>query len=81
MWKILLADNTELDVSWCGANQGVLWIDGLTTTLMEAITIFSDPVKTAHIIAPGNVSHDGYTNLIHLSLTEGLVKVALRKEV
>lgn len=81
MWKILLADNTELPVTWCGANQGVLWVDGLTTTLMEAITIFSDSTKTARIVAPGGIIHENYTNLIHLSLTEGLLKVALKKEV
>jgi hypothetical protein len=79
MWKILLNDGSEYVVKWCGANSGVLWIDGLVMTILEAIPIFSDQTKTSHIIAPGNVSHDGYINLIHISAADGLVKVALRQ--
>lgn len=81
LMKILLNDATELRISWCGAADGILWVDGLSLTLAEALVIFSDPTKTAHIIAPGERVHDGYTTLIYLSLYDGLVKVALKKEV
>lgn len=80
MWKLLLNGGSELDIDWCGESEGVLWINGLQMTILEAVTIFSDTSKTSHIVAPGDIAHDGYTQLIHLSLNEGLVKVALRKE-
>lgn len=80
MWKILLNGGTELDVKWCGASDGVLWVNGLAMSIQEAAVIFSDTSKTSHIVAPGDIAHDGYTQLIHLSLNEGLIKIALRKE-
>ena len=80
--KIKLSDETELDVNWCGAAEGVLWIDGLHLTLLEAMAIFSDPLKTTSITAPDEKVHVGYTQLIHISINyDGLVKVALRKAV
>lgn len=79
--KILLNDGTELDVTWCGDADGILWIDGLHLTLMEAITIFSDVDRIYKIVAPVDIVHNGYTKLIHLSFSRGgLTKVALRRE-
>jgi gentisate 1,2-dioxygenase len=80
LWPITLNNNQTFHVRWCGAADGVLWIDGLDMTLAEAVALFSDTAKTSHIVAYDSVEHDGYTQLIHLSLSEGLVKVALRKE-
>lgn len=78
--KILLNDGTELEMAWCGASDGILWVDGLHLTLMEAFVIFSDFTKTTKIIAPIDIVHEGYITLIHVSLNfDGLVKVALRK--
>ena len=80
--KIKLSDETELDVNWCGAAEGVLWVDGLSLTFVEALGIFSNASKTASIIAPDEKVHVGYTQLIHVSINyDGLVKVALRKAV
>ena len=80
--KIKLSDETELDVNWCGASEGILWVDGLHSTLLEAMAIFSDPLKTTSITAPDEKVHTGYTQLIHVSINyDGLVKVALRKAV
>jgi hypothetical protein len=80
--KIQLNDGSELEVNWCGAAEGVLWIDGLNLTLLEALPIFSNPSKTASITAPDEKVHTGYTQLIHISINyDGLVKVALRKAV
>lgn len=78
--KILLNDNTELEVAWCDAADGVLWANGLHLTFMEAVTIFSDLAKTSKIVGSMDIVFEGYTNLIHISLYKGLVKVALRKE-
>lgn len=80
-WPITLNNNQTFQVKWCGAADGVLWIDGLDMTFVEAVVLFTDITNTSHIVAYGNVEHDGYTELIHLSLDYGgLVKVALRKE-
>lgn len=79
---IHLNDDSELEVAWCGAAEGVLWVDGLNLTMMEALTIFSDKTKTSIVTTnPQGAVHEGYTNLIHISNTyDGLTKVALRKE-
>lgn len=80
-WPITLNNTITYQIGWCGAADGVLWIDGLDMTLSEAVTLFSDTVNTSHIVAYESTEHDGYTELIHLSLNyDGLVKVALRKE-
>lgn len=80
--QLQLADNTIYQVTRCGeSSNNNLWIDGLDMTLVEAVAIFSDPTKSSHIVAYGNVEHDGYTKLIHVSLSnEELIKVALKKE-
>jgi len=79
--KIRLNDGDELDVSWCGASEGILWVDGLNLSLADAATLFSDPAKTSTIIAPVNIIHTGYTNLMHISINyDGLIKVALKKQ-
>ena len=79
--KIKLNDGTEIEVSWCGASEGVLWIDGMKMDIMSAVSCFSDPEKTARITAPYDIIHDGYTNLINISLYNNEVKVALRRGV
>lgn len=81
LWPVKLNDETEFQVRWCGAADGFLWIDGLDISLSDAAIIFSDPTKTSHIVAYGTFEHDGYTKLVHLSIYDGLTKVALRKEV
>ena len=80
LWPVTLNNNDTFQVKWCGAADGILWIDGLDMTLSEAVTLFSDTDNTFRIVAYNSIEHDGYTQLIHLSLNEGLVKVALRKE-
>jgi len=79
LWPIVLNDGVTFQVQWCGASDGVLWIKGLDISLLEASAVFSDVNKTSRIIAYGNIEHEGYIKLIHLSLQEGLVKVALHK--
>lgn len=80
-YKLLLSDNTELDISAAGAAEGILWIWLPEMSILEAALIFSDHNKTRTITAYGDVVHEGYTELIHLSTEyEGGIKVALRKE-
>ena len=79
--KVRLNDGTELEVNWCGAAEGVLWVDGLHIDMARAFSIFSDHTKTSTIIAPYDEVHVGYTNLINVSeSTVDTVRVALRKE-
>lgn len=79
--KIRLNDNSELEVKWCGAAEGILWADGVQLDFIEAARIFSDIEKTAKIIAPNGDMFEGYVALIHISESEGAIKVALRKEL
>ena len=79
--KIKLNDGSELEVKWCGAAEGVLWIDGIKMELVDAVTTFSNPEKTARIVAPYEIVHDGYIKLINVGVYDNEVKVALRKEL
>ena len=82
MNKILLNDNTELEIERCGASEGVLWTVLPGLTMLEAMTIFSDTSKTSKIIAYNDFEYLGYTELIHISIDyDGAIKVALRQEV
>lgn len=81
--KIRLNDGSELEVKWCGAAEGILWIDGIKMELVDAVTLFSDPTKTAVIVAPYEIIHEGYTRLINISLSpiENDIKLALQKRI
>ena len=80
MWKIKLADDTELNIGYCGVSEGIMWIALPELAMMDAFQIFSDKTRTQTIVAYGDVVHEGYTDLIHLSIEyDGGVKVALRK--
>ena len=63
--KITLNDGLELEVKWCGASEGVLWIDGIKMDLIDAVNTFSNPDKTARIVAPYDITYDGYIKLIN----------------
>ena len=81
--KIRLNDNSELEVNWCGASEGFLWIDGIKMELVDAVVLFSDPTKTSRITAPDEILHEGYTKLINVSLSpiDGQIKLALQKQI
>ena len=81
--KVRLSDGTELEVNWCGASEGILWIDGIKMELMDAVVLFSDPTKTSSITAPYEILHEGYTKLINISLStiDGQIKLALQKQI
>lgn len=80
-YKLLLSDNTELDISAAGAAEGILWIEMPGLGMLEAATIFSDKEKTKVITAYENVVHENYTKLISLILREETISIALRKEI
>ena len=81
-WPMTLNDGSEHRVTMCGAAEGVLWIYLVNSTMQEALPIFSDPEKTSVITAYGDVVHENYITLIHLSVEQdGLVRIALRKGI
>lgn len=83
---LILNDGTQHEIYRCGASEGYLWI-GLSgeTNLRNALDLFSDEKKTASMISTYDVEgtrrteYKGYTKLIHLSLQEDGVLIALRK--
>lgn len=80
-WPLKLNNGAEYMVNWAGAADGILWISGLDIPFIEAVNLFSFSGNTSTIVAPGNIIHDGYTTLLHVSLeSDGTIKIALRKE-
>ena len=78
---VLLNDGSIYEIKRCGASDGILWTVLYNLSIIDAAVIFSDYLKTSHIVAFGDFIYVGYTDLIYISLDyDGLVKVALRKE-
>ncbi len=49
--KIILTDGTEFDCNFCGVSStGVIYIDLLNSTMLQAITAFGDKEKVSKII-------------------------------
>ena len=49
--KIILADGTEFDCNFCGvSSSGVMYIDLLNLSMINAVTLFSNADKTSKII-------------------------------
>lgn len=49
--KIILTDGTEFDCNFCGVSStGVIYIDLLNSTMLQAITAFGDKEKAGKII-------------------------------
>ena len=83
MYKIILADGTEIFTGGGGENGSRLWIFGLHMTIQEAMSIFSDPSKTNHIKIiypiPPDMEYDGYTTLTAVVNEDGETRVRLEK--
>lgn len=90
MPKIILTDGTEFDCNFCGVSStGVIYIDLLNTTMLEAITAFGDKEKVSKIIYrtfQGEESHDmeynNFSVLIGLQLVQnldGITRVSMRR--
>lgn len=49
--KIILTDGTEFDCNFCGvSSSGVMYIDLLNLSMIDAVTLFSNADKTSKII-------------------------------
>lgn len=81
-------DETQCEVSMCGAHNNVLWVSSPEIdTIAKAVEVFSDTNKTEHMTCsivewPDDEPQvfDGYTNLILVQNQEDAITVALRKE-
>lgn len=84
MYKLILADDTVLDVGLVGSyDGGPLYIEVHNKTFVECAQIFSDPAKTARMVydyVVGQHEYAGYTQLITLNLESGMIKVTMREE-
>ena len=79
---ITLANGTTYQVEWFGDADSVLWISGLSLSILEAATVFSASENTNHIEGSYDKVYDGYTTLINISDNrDGKIKVALLKEM
>lgn len=74
------------DCPFCGlASVGILYVDILGVTLVEALAAFSDPANTRHMeyIAGGKTTvYDGYTKIIGVEYAyndSSAVRVAQRR--
>lgn len=84
--KITLADGTEYECRLFGlASVGILYIDLIGVTLLQALTDFSNAEKTARIICENQnetVTREGFTKILGVEIpsVEGnAVRVSLRK--
>ncbi len=83
MYKLILADETELTVGLCGSyDDGPLYIDVYDSSFVACAQIFTDAAKTAvmiYDITLERVRYEGYTQLASLKLEAGMIKVTMRK--
>lgn len=88
--KIILTDGTEFDCNFCGVSStGVIYIDLLNVSMLEAIQAFGDTEKVSKIIyrtSQGeNINDSEYNNfsvLIGIQLVQnlqGITRVSMRR--
>ncbi len=86
MRKITMADGTCLEVTYCGAADGFLWIrlPRKSVTVAEAAAFFGDPAATQSIVHDwdGNDRQEfhGYTDLRRIEKLESNIEILLREE-
>lgn len=86
MPKFKIANDTAYDCPFCGlASVGILYVDILGVTLIDALTAFSASANTRHMeyLAGGETTvYDGYTKVIGVEYAyndSSAVRVALRR--
>lgn len=86
MPKFKITNGTAYDCPFCGlASVGILYVDILGVTLLDALTAFSASANTRHMeyIAGGKTTvYDGYTKIIGVEYAyndSSAVRVALRR--
>ena len=84
--KLTLADGTEYDCRLFGlASVGILYIDLVGTTLLQALTDFSSSEKTSKMVCVNEnetIVREGFTKILGVEIpsTSGdIVRVSMRK--
>lgn len=82
--QLELADGSKLDCAMCGLARttGRLVIELRKLNLLKAVKIFDDPSNTASITMPyddGNKVYSGFVVLESIDVTDGGVRVSLRR--
>lgn len=84
MYKLILADGTELNVGLCGSyDGGPLYIEVYDKTFIECAQIFGDAAKTASMTYDYSVGTDvfeGFTQLTSLALEADMIRVTMRRQ-
>lgn len=86
MRTIKLANGSVLPVFRCGAAGGHLYIGVIGDTLLNLVSIFSDPIKTGTIISSVennpqlDVVYEGYTALTYVLLQEEGILLGLQRQ-
>lgn len=86
MYKLKMADGTEISVNLCGAygDDSPLYIEVCGSDFVTCAQIFSDPAKTSTMIYDYVVAQDtfeGYTRLSGLVAEGNIINVTMRKAV
>ena len=84
MYDLIMNDGSTVDVRVAGVGQqGDLWIHVAGLSLVECVTVFSDPAKTArmHIDYDETISDtfEDYTELVNVQVCDDYVKVCLAR--
>ena len=83
MYKLILADGTELDVGLCGNyDGGPVYIEVYNSTILDLARILSDPTKTVTMLYDykvGRNTFDGFTELARLELAGDVINVTMRR--
>lgn len=84
--KIILEDGTEFDCNFCGVSStGVIYIDLLNVTMLDAISEFSDKEKNGNIIyrtSGGDAEYKNFNVLIGVQYVQnlsGITRVSMRR--
>lgn len=86
MPKFKITNGTAYDCPFCGlASVGILYVDILGVTLLDALTAFSASANTRHmeyVAGEETTVYDGYTKIIGVEYAyndSSAVRVALRR--
>lgn len=83
MYYLIMNDGSSVPVKMAGVGeQGDLWIHVVGLSLVECVTVFSDPATSRmHIDYDETISDtfEGYTELVNVQVCDDYVKVCLAR--
>lgn len=84
MYELEMNDGTVVNTTVSGVGQqGDLWLHVVGLSLVECVSVFSDPAKTSvmHVNYDETISDtfEGYTELVNVQVCDDYVKVCLSR--